>query len=170
MQIRYYFTACMLAALTPSAAFAETHSAAATLEPKSGSAVSGDIKITQQGKSAVLDGTITGLTPGKHGFHVHEKGDCSSADAKSAGDHFNPTGSPHAGPHDAQRHAGDLGNLEADKNGVAKIKLTDEMISLSGPHSIVGRALVVHKSPDDLKTQPSGDSGDRIACAVIKAE
>src|SRR5207244_1746972 len=107
------------------------------------------------------------LTPGKHGFHIHEFGDMSSADGMATGGHFNPDGHKHGGPDDRERHAGDFGNVEAGADGKATIKMTDKMIALSGPNTILGRALIVHAKEDDLKTQPSGNAGDRIGQGVI---
>jgi Cu-Zn family superoxide dismutase len=130
--------------------------------------VKGKVTFTQTDEGVEIVGDFTGLQPGKHGFHVHEFGDCSMADGKCAGGHFNPEGMPHAGPDDAKRHVGDLGNLEADGQGHATYKRTDSMIKLSGPHSVIGRALIVHAKPDDFKTQtPPGNAGDRIGCGVI---
>lgn len=130
--------------------------------------VKGKVTFTQTDDGVEIAGDFTGLQPGKHGFHVHEFGDCSMADGKCAGGHFNPEGAPHAGPDDAKRHVGDLGNLEADGQGHATYKRTDKMISLNGPHSVIGRALIVHAKPDDFKTQnPPGNAGDRIGCGVI---
>ena len=130
--------------------------------------VKGKVTFTQKGDEVEIVGEFTGLQPGKHGFHVHEFGDCSMADGKCAGGHFNPEGMPHAGPDDAKRHVGDLGNLEADGQGHASYKHTDSMIKLNGPHSVIGRALIVHAKPDDFKTQqPPGNAGDRIGCGVI---
>jgi Cu-Zn family superoxide dismutase len=130
--------------------------------------VKGKVTFTQKDDGVEIVGEFSGLQPGKHGFHVHEFGDCSMADGKCAGGHFNPEGMPHAGPDDAKRHVGDLGNLEADGQGHASYKRTDSMIKLSGPHSVIGRALIVHAKPDDFKTQqPPGNAGDRIGCGVI---
>src|SRR4029079_10428307 len=129
--------------------------------------VKGKVTFTQKGDEVEIAGEFPGLQPGKHGFHVHEFGDCSMADGKCAGGHFNPEGAPHAGPDDAQRHVRDLGNLQAHGQGHASYKRTDKMISLGGRHSIIGRGLIVHAKADDLKNQPSGDAGDRISRSVI---
>ena len=129
--------------------------------------VKGKVTFTKTDGGVEIVGEFTGLQPGKHAFHVHEFGDCSMADGKCAGAHFNPEGMPHAGPDDAKRHVGDLGNLEADGQGHASYKRFDKMIALSGPHSIIGRSLIVHAKADDLKSQPAGDAGDRIGCGVI---
>ncbi|SIO38686.1 superoxide dismutase, Cu-Zn family [Singulisphaera sp. GP187] len=134
---------------------------------KKGGDVHGKISFTQTPKGILVEGTIEGLTPGLHGFHVHEFGDCGSDDAMSAGGHFNPTNMPHAGPHADKRHVGDLGNIEANDKGVAKIDLHDSAITLSGAHSIIGRGLIVHAKADDLKSAPAGAAGDRVACGVI---
>jgi Cu-Zn family superoxide dismutase len=103
---------------------------------------------------------------GKHGFHVHEFGDCSMADGVCAGGHFNPTGSPHGSPDAAKRHVGDFGNLTADESGKATYKRVDKLITFSGPNSIIGRSIIVHAAPDDF-SQPSGNAGARIGCGVI---
>lgn len=112
---------------------------------------------------------VYGLTPGKHGFHVHEHGDCSGGDGMKAGGHFNPTNSRHGGPDSPERHVGDLGNLEADVSGHAHYERVDTLIALEGPHSIIGRSVIVHEGADDLVSQPTGNSGARIACGVVEA-
>lgn len=134
----------------------------------SGSKVSGKIEFTQKGDSVEIKGEIKGLTPGKHGFHVHEGSECGD-DGMKAGGHFNPDKAKHGGPHDSERHVGDLGNIEADSNGVAKINLTDKLVKLEGKSSVIGHCLVVHAKADDLKSQPAGDAGARIGCGQIKA-
>ena len=111
---------------------------------------------------------IVGLAPGNHGFHVHEFGDCTAADGSSAGGHFNPTNQPHAGPDADARHVGDMGNIEADASGAAKLDYLDHSMSLANDdRSIIGRSVVVHAKADDFKSQPAGDSGARVACGVI---
>jgi Cu-Zn family superoxide dismutase len=145
----------------------DTQRAIAVVHPASNSKVRGTIYFTQKSGYVEISGEVTGLSPGLHGFHIHEYGDCSAMDASSAGGHFNPTHMPHAGPDNAKRHVGDLGNLKADESGKAVVRTTDKMIQLHGPHSILGRSVIVHASTDDLKSQPSGNSGDRVACGVI---
>jgi len=138
------------------------------LHPTTGNKVSGTVTFTPVASGVQVHAEITGLSPGKHGFHIHEFGDCSAADASSAGAHFNPTNQPHAGPDVAARHEGDMGNIEADASGNAKLDYVDHQISLAeDAKSAIGRSVVVHAKPDDLKTQPSGDAGARIACGVI---
>lgn len=142
--------------------------ATAILSPASGSSVRGTVKFIQEKDGIRVEAEITGLSPGKHGFHIHEKGDCSAPDASSAGGHFNPTGMPHAGPMDHQRHVGDFGNLEADESGKAKYSRSFSDLKITGETSILGKAVIVHAKADDLKTQPSGDAGGRVACGVIE--
>jgi len=138
------------------------------LHPTAGNKVSGTVTFTEVADGVQVHANITGLTPGNHGFHVHEFGDCSAADATSAGAHFNPTNNPHAGPDAAERHVGDMGNVEADTSGKATLEYVDHQISLTtDERSLICRSVVVHVKADDLKTQPSGDSGARIACGVI---
>jgi len=146
----------------------EVMKAAAQLEPKSGSQVTGTVTFTKVGDEVQMVADIQNLKPGKHGFHIHEKGDCSAADAASAGAHFNPTQKHHGGPMTADHHAGDLGNIEADASGKAHLDWKGKL-SLSGKDSIIGRSVVVHEKEDDLKTDPSGNSGARIACGTINA-
>ncbi len=145
----------------------QNQKAEATLESKSGSNVKGKVTFTKEGDMIKVVADIEGLPPGQHGFHIHEKGDCSAPDGTSAGGHFNPMSEPHAG-HDApQRHVGDMGNITADASGKAHIELTDTMMSFEGNNSIIGKSVIVHEKADDLTSQPSGNAGARIACGVI---
>jgi Cu-Zn family superoxide dismutase len=142
--------------------------ASANLGPTKGNQVAGAVTFVQHGEKVVVDARVSGLTPGLHGFHIHEKGDCTAPDAASAGGHFNPHKEPHAGTDTAHRHAGDLGNLTADANGVAIYHVEVGGITLNtGPDSIIGRAVIVHANPDDLRTQPAGNAGPRLACGLI---
>jgi superoxide dismutase, Cu-Zn family len=158
----------LLYCAAPITLHAESMAAQAGLKPTKGHTAEGDIRFEKGANQVKLTGTIKGLTPGKHGFHVHEKGDCSAPDGSSAGDHYNPTGDQHGAPTAARRHIGDLGNIVADPSGVAQIEMTYDHLPLEGMDSVIGRALVVHADPDDLSTQPSGKSGARVACGVIK--
>ena len=144
--------------------------ASATLRAASGSQVQGKVNFAQTGATVRVTGEVTGLSPGLHGFHLHEKGDCSAADATSAGAHFNPGARKHGGLHSSERHAGDFGNLSADATGKAVVNLTVSGIAVAAgqPNSIPGRGLIVHALPDDEKTDPTGNSGGRIACGVIQ--
>ncbi|MBI3407755.1 MAG: superoxide dismutase family protein [Planctomycetes bacterium] len=143
--------------------------AVCVLIPTKDSKVTGIVTFTQKGDAIEITGEITGLTPGNHGFHVHEFGDISSADGMATGGHFNPGGDKHGGPEDKERHVGDLGNITADDTGKATLKTTDKMIRLHGMNSIIGRGLIVHAKADDLKSQPTGDAGGRVAQGVIGA-
>lgn len=134
---------------------------------KTNSMVKGTIRFTMTSERGMhVTGEVTGLTPGKHGFHVHQYG-VWNEDGMASGGHFNPGDTPHAGHKDAQRHVGDMGNIEADEHGKAKVDLYDNQMTFHGPHSILGRGLVVHEKADDLKSQPSGDAGGRLAVAII---
>ena len=162
------FAGLIALAQTPAAKPAASSKGISVLHPTASNQVSGTVTFTAVAGGVQIHAEIAGLTPGKHGFHIHEFGDCSAADASSAGAHFNPTNQPHAGPDAAARHEGDMGNVEADASGNAKLDYVDHQISLANDaKSAIGRSVVVHAKPDDLKTQPSGDSGARIACGVI---
>ena len=158
----------MLCALAVVARGQDVTKATCKLESKSGSQVTGTVTFTKAGDDLQVVADITGLKPGKHGFHIHEKGDCSAPDAASAGGHFNPTHQHHGGPMTAEHHVGDLGNIEADASGKAHLDWKGKM-SLSGADSIIGKSVVVHEKDDDLKTDPAGNSGARQACGVIEA-
>mmetsp|Transcript_24495 Transcript_24495/g.42126 ORF Transcript_24495/g.42126 Transcript_24495/m.42126 type:complete len:245 (-) Transcript_24495:520-1254(-) len=120
------------------------------------------------GAPVLVEASLSGLQPGKHGFHVHASGDISAPDATSAGPHFNPSGMQHGDPDGSERHAGDLGNITADKDGNASIARDFTTgIQLSGVQSIIGRAIIVHKEEDDLVTQPTGNAGARVGYGVI---
>lgn len=141
-------------------------SQAATTQPANNN-VSGVVAFTQAGDDALVVAEITGLSPGKHGFHIHEKGDMSDPQLKSVGDHYNPGGHKHGGAEGDTRHAGDLGNLEADASGKASYSQTIKGLKIS---DISGRSVIVHATEDDLKTDPSGNSGGRIAGGVIEKQ
>ena len=112
---------------------------------------------------------VSGLTPGEHGFHVHEVGDCSAADATSAKGHFNPAGKPHGHHGGAERHAGDMPNLVADASGTANLAAELSQLTLGNDaNGIAGRSVVIHADPDDFKSQPAGNSGKRVACGVVR--
>jgi len=145
--------------------------ATATLQPTTGNSVSGALRFEQSGGAVQVTGEVRSLAPNsEHGFHIHEKGDCSSGDGMSTGGHFNPSTSPH-GQHGAgTHHAGDLPSLKANANGVATISFMSSTLTLgSGATDVIGKGLIVHRDPDDYKTQPTGNSGPRLACAVIAA-
>lgn len=143
--------------------------AVAQLQPTTGNAATGTVSFVQSGGKVKVSGEIRGLKPNaEHGFHVHEKGDCSSGDGMSTGGHFNPDGKAHGNHSDDMHHAGDLPSLKADAGGVARFSFESSTIMIgSGTADIVGRGLIVHRDPDDYKTQPTGNSGPRLACAVV---
>ena len=135
----------------------------------SGSLVSGTLALVPLHGGVRMSGDLGGLTPGNHGFHIHQTGDCSAADAATAGGHFNPTVSAHGRAGTAAHHAGDIDNIVADASGVAHVDVQLRGVSLGGSPTtdIVGRALVVHAAPDDYQSQPAGNSGARVGCGVI---
>lgn len=146
-------------------------SASANLAAASGSLASGQLKLTAMGDGVHVTGSVGGLKPnGTHAFHIHEKGDCSAADASSAGGHFNPGGEPHGRISKPQHHAGDNDNLVANAQGVATVDAHFSGVVLGGGGStdVVGKAVVVHADPDDYTSQPAGNAGSRIACGVIQ--
>ena len=141
--------------------------ASAVLSAASGSVAGGTVKFIRYRHGLRVEAKFGGLSPGLHGFHIHENGDCSAPDAKSAGGHFNPASGHHAGPDEPHRHLGDLGNLEADAAGNATYSRSFPDLKIDGEFSIIGKSVIVHAKADDFKTQPSGDSGDRVACGII---
>ena len=144
--------------------------AVATLAAKSGSSVAGTVTFSQQGDKVRVVASVSGLNPGQeHGFHVHEKGDCSSADGMSTGGHFNPMGQPH-GPQNRPHHGGDMPSLKADASGKAEATFMLDGVALKGGDmGLLGKGVIVHVNPDDYVTQPTGNAGGRIACGVITA-
>lgn len=155
------------------AAMPDTKMPAATvaLQPTEGNNVAGLIEFHVEGDSVRVRGSLTGLTPGEHGFHVHENGDCSAPDGSSAGGHYNPDGHDHGGPDADSHHMGDMGNIEAGEDGTANIDARYDflMVDAEADGSIIGKAVIVHGGADDLSSQPSGAAGPRVACGVIEA-
>ena len=141
--------------------------AVAVLSPTKGSNVSGTVTFTKVDGGVKIVADLTGLKPGEHGFHIHEFGDCSAPDATSAGGHFNPQHMQHGAPDATARHAGDFGNLVADESGKAHYDRVDTTIALDGADGVIGHAVIAHEKADDLKTQPTGNAGGRVACGVI---
>lgn len=164
--------ALLAAACASTPAAPEGAQARATIESRSGSSVTGTATFTERSTGGVkVVVHIENATPGTHGLHVHENGDCSDAEAKLAGGHFNPGGMPHAGPTEMKRHAGDLGNIEIKANGKGDLELVTDLLTVRpGPNSVVGKAVVFHEKVDDLKTQPTGDAGGRFGCGVVTAQ
>jgi superoxide dismutase, Cu-Zn family len=168
--LAYSLSACQPQAVQPA-----YRGLVAVLHPTEGGDVSGIVHFTGTGREnpahpqeVQVDARVEGLpSHSRHGFHIHEFGDCSAADATSAGDHYNPFDKKHGDRRDDERHVGDMGNLESDDRGVAVLRYSDPIMPLSGEGSIVGRSVIVHEGEDDLQTQPSGDAGPRAACGVI---
>jgi Cu-Zn family superoxide dismutase len=158
-----------VAACTTTSAPWSGPTAKARLLPTRGNEAAGSVTFSQKGDKVVVNANVTGLKPnGEHGFHVHEKGDCSSGDGMSAGGHFNPAAKQHGDYAAGAHHAGDMPNLKADANGVATLVWEDtELTVTEGPNTVIGRSVVIHLNPDDYKSQPAGNAGPRIACGVI---
>ena len=144
--------------------------ATAVVHPTKDQKVHGVVKFEATADGVKIMYDLSDLAPGKHAFHIHELGDCDCTDGKCAGGHFNPDGKKHGAPTAAERHVGDLGNIEADAKGVAKGELSDKLIALGGAHSIIGRSVMIHEKEDDMTTDPTGNAGGRVACGVVKAE
>ena len=148
---------------------AEPRTLEVTIEPKSGSKLSGKATLSEVDGGVKVVLSVEGVTPGgDHGAHVHEKGDCSAADGASAGGHFNPQGNEHALPTVAKRHLGDLGNLKIGKDGKGSLEITIPGANLKAgdPNSFAGKSIIVHAKKDD-GGQPTGNAGGRIGCGVI---
>lgn len=145
--------------------------ARATIEARSGSQLTGHATFTDVAGGVLVELEVHRVKPGYHAVHVHEKGDCSAADASSAGGHFNPAGKNHGSPHALDHHAGDLGSMLVDEKGDGyHVLLMPDLTVHPGPSSVVGRAIIVHETYDDLVTQPTGNAGGRIGCGLIKQE
>jgi Cu-Zn family superoxide dismutase len=145
-------------------------SSMATLQPSSGQTAKGTVNLSDAGDGNVdVQVDLTGVPPGTHGFHIHEKGDCGNNGA-NAGGHFNPTSMVHGAPDAVSHHAGDFGNVTADANGEVHTRFTTHSVSLKSgeANNPVGKAVVLHEKADDLVSQPSGNAGARIACGVIE--
>lgn len=140
-------------------------SAVAVIHPKNDSDVTGVVSLTATENGIKIDADINGLTDNKHGFHIHQYGDCSAADGTSAGGHFNPDNNNHSGPTDEMRHMGDMGNLQGKgANSTSTLSYIDSTIKLN---QVIGRAIIIHAGEDDLTSQPTGAAGARIGCGVI---
>jgi len=164
------FIAIVLIIACKSGSETKSNSLTINLEPKSGSTVSGTATFTEKNGTVTFTTKISGLKPGVHGIHIHEKADCSAADVASAGGHWNPTHTKHGKWTDAEHHKGDIGNITADENGNATMTLkTTEWCIGCGDETkdILGKGLIVHANPDDFTTQPTGNAGGRIACSAI---
>ena len=155
----------------PPATTSTAQQADAVLASASGSRVSGRLSLVPMGDGVHMSGEVGGLKPGDtRGFHIHEKGDCSAADASTAGGHFNPAAQAHGRSGHGAHHAGDTDNIVANAKGVARIDAHVTGVTLGGGagNDIAGRAVIVHAAADDYTTQPTGNAGARVACGVIK--
>jgi superoxide dismutase, Cu-Zn family len=142
--------------------------AVANLAPTTGNTAAGTVNLTQLADGGVeVQVNLTGVPPGTHGFHIHEKGDCGD-NGNAAGGHYNPLSTPHGAPSADPHHAGDFGNVTADASGIVNTRFTTRSITVeSGPTTAIGHAIILHANPDDLQTQPTGNAGARIACGVV---
>lgn len=147
--------------------YTPTKKAVALITPTKGNLCNGVVTFTHESRGIRIVVDIHDLTPGEHGFHIHEWGNCNCDDAVCAGDHFNPNHSRHGARESKERHVGDLGNIKADEAGNARLDIIDTQITLNGPHSIVGRSVIIHEKADDGTSQPSGNAGKRVGCGVI---
>jgi Cu-Zn family superoxide dismutase len=141
--------------------------AIAVLYATAGNHVTGTVTFTKVEDGVKIVADLEGLSPGDHGFHIHEFGDCSAPDGASAGGHFNPDHHVHGAPNTIDRHVGDLGNITADASGKGHYERVDTDIALQGSHSIIGHSVIVHAKADDMVTQPTGNAGARVACGVV---
>ena len=163
---RIVLAAAVASLLGACASMNSTPAASALMAPRSGSAASGTVTFSETTGGVRLEARLAGLTPGEHGFHIHEAGDCSAADAASAKGHYNPTGRTHGHHAQGEHHSGDMPNLVANAQGDAHLTVDLKGVTLA---EITGRSVIVHADPDDYKSQPAGNAGKRIACGVIVA-
>ena len=155
-----------VAVLSACATKAPEKSAMSQLSARSGSTVSGTVSFRPVYGGVLVEANLAGLTPGEHGFHIHDVGDCIAADASSAKGHYNPAGKGHGHHGGTNRHAGDMPNLSANSAGEARLSAEVKDLTIA---EIIGRSVVVHADPDDYASQPAGNSGKRVACGVIAA-
>ncbi len=168
MKTKFGLTFLSLVILVGATIFAaEKKSAIAIVLPTQGNFAVGVVMFTEVETGVRVVADLQGLTPGLHGIHIHQFGDLSDVTGASAGGHFNPKKDRHGGPKEEHYHSGDLGNIEANPSGNAHLDVVFTTFRLSGDESIIGRSVVVHQDPDDLKTQPAGNSGKRIGVGVI---
>ena len=143
--------------------------AVAVLKTRADSEVSGTITFTETDGGVEVIADIARVSPGLHGIHLHAVGDCSAEDFTSTGGHFNPSDEPHGGPMDSVRHAGDFGNIEIGEDGVGRLVLVTDLLTVAdGPNTVVGRAVILHEGEDDLESQPTGAAGGRLGCGIVR--
>ncbi len=141
--------------------------AVAVVHPTEGNEVTGSVTFTKEDEGVRVQANFEGLSQGRHGFHIHQYGDCTASDGTSAGGHYNPTGNKHGSPTQDNRHMGDMGNLAVSEDGSATLDYVDPKIKLNGPNGIIGRGIIVHGGEDDFESQPSGAAGPRVGCGVV---
>lgn len=142
-----------------------------TIYPKSGTETQGTVTFTQKGKTVTMDVNAYKLTPGTHAIHIHEKADCSATDGKSTGGHWNPTTTDHGKWDTDHFHMGDIGNLNANSEGYARLVFKTDKWCLGcsdESKNILGKGIIIHAKADDFKTQPTGNAGGRVGCVEIK--
>ena len=168
---KFAFLAFTLVLVAACASMSSGPSATATLSPISGSTAAGTVQLTQMADGSVqVTVDLTGVPPGVHGFHIHDKGDCGD-NGNAAGGHFNPAATAHGGPAAMPHHAGDFGNVTANAAGEVHTSFTTRSVTVAaGASSAVGHAVILHANPDDLVTQPTGNAGGRIACGVVQLQ
>lgn len=143
--------------------------AVAEIRPIKGEKVKGIVTFIRVPNGIQIIADLEGLTPGEHGFHIHEFGDCGGDGGAATGGHFNPDNKKHGAPDSEERHVGDLGNVTADASGKAHYERTDRVVAFEGKHSIIGRSIVVHAGKDDFVTQPTGNAGKKVGCGIIES-
>jgi len=141
--------------------------AVAVVHPTEGNEVTGSVTFTKEDEGVRVQANFEGLSQGRHGFHIHQYGDCTASDGTSAGGHYNPTGNKHGSPTQDNRHMGDMGNIAVSEDGSATLDYVDPKIKLNGPNGIIGRGIIVHGGEDDFESQPSGAAGPRVGCGVV---
>lgn len=168
---KYVLLSLALLLVVSCASMSSGPSASATLSSTSGSTATGTVKLKQLGDGSVrVTVDLTGVPPGVHGFHFHDKGDCGD-NGNAAGGHFNPSATAHGAPAVDPHHAGDFGNVTADAQGRVHAEFTTHSVTVAdGPNSAIGHAVILHANPDDLVTQPTGNAGARIACGIVQAQ
>ena len=165
------FSYCMIAFLTFISCDVDKKEAIALIESKSNSNVSGQVTFTEKNGFVTMEATIMNATEGNHAIHIHAEGDCSSADGKSAGGHWNPTNENHGKWEEPPFHKGDIGNIVIGKDGKGSISRETDLWCIGcedETKNILGKAIIIHQGPDDFTSQPAGAAGARIGCGVIQ--